>query len=64
VKRRAMTRMVANREAMLVELLEFIEAELDPDPAPWSDYFATPEHGAIAEALQMRHRANEHGAVP
>jgi hypothetical protein len=54
-------------EAALTYLIRFVIAELDPDPYPddehdgdddsvqWSQYFADPEHEALASHLQQQH---------
>lgn len=40
-------------EAALIELLQFVVAELDQNPAPWPSYFAQPEHIVLAKQLQV-----------
>lgn len=41
----------AQYRAALTELLEMVMTELDPDPAPWGDYFTNPVSKRIATAL-------------
>ena len=58
-------------EAALAYLIQFVINELDPDPYPddehdgdtdsvsWSQYFAEPEHEALAARLKQEHAAQE-----
>jgi hypothetical protein len=45
-------RQAATYQAMLTELLEFVTAELDPEPHPWPAYFTSKQGQHVAATLQ------------